>query len=131
MSMISLDHHHHKNHDTISSPLSMGGMKALLGRVSYKPGWSFEILGPFYSVCSAYMLHATSEEPHSREPGVTYTVHRNYLLPLAVTPVTFLAHLRLAIRRWELHEACEFLRFDGEILHDPHACEMCMAGEHS
>lgn len=99
---------------------------SVVERIAYKPGWEFHV-EPCGQVPGWLWLVARSQEPDSRGKGQREQ-WRTYVMAAHGTISKILATVRMAIQTWELHETDEWFRFDGERIHDPHACDECVVG---
>lgn len=93
-------------------------IRAHLGRLTYKPGWSFEVRdaaweGPFVRILV--------EVEDSYSPGATTILGINSFIPAVTSPEALEHWLLQRIIRIESHEAREFFKRDGQVVFDPHA----------
>jgi hypothetical protein len=98
--------------------LTVQEIRFLLGNVTHKPGWEFEIHesefeGPFIRILIAV--------EDSYNPGETVTLGINTFMPPIPDKDYLLTWLRWRIDRIESHETREFLKCNGEVVWDPHA----------
>lgn len=97
--------------------LTVPQMQALLDRITYRPGWTFDVYqgrheGPHLvirtSVADAY------------NPDQTTVLDVHSMLPPMRDEQQFMDWLLWRCSRLEVHEAREFLRVDGKPHSDPH-----------
>ena len=103
-------------------------MIELLGHVTYKPGWRIELENSGWGLGIGVEI----ETQDSNHPGADKVViHFNHPLPPWLIDAiekeppakvfsALLNEVQLAIKEAELHEAAEWLRFDGVPVVDPH-----------
>jgi hypothetical protein len=100
--------------------LTVEQMNAIAGRVTYKPGWSFE-----FRMGAHEGHHATirTQLPDADDPGKTVPLtFECFLSPNDVADEESLIRwLAYRLGRIEIHESREFLRVDGRVVSDPHA----------
>jgi hypothetical protein len=99
-------------------PLSYGELKLLLGKVTYKPGWSFWVDEHF-----GYQIHLRlSVKTVDREHRQPSEVHGMYILQEhdRLNPASFFRFVRTCILTTETHEMREFFRVAGVLIDDPH-----------
>lgn len=74
-------------------------------------------------------IAAFSDEPDSRggppREGFKRSVVTTWPCGFVPTEQSVIAWLRRCLQEWEIHESDEWLRLDGEIVHDPHECHQC------
>jgi len=100
--------------------LSLEQLRAVLARVSYKPGWSFSLWeSRWEGICMGIRFQAT--DSYASSPGVGVTINVKTFVPPCPNEQYFLAFLAYRLSRIELHEMREFLKVDGKCLDDPHA----------
>lgn len=95
----------------------------LISRISYKPGWKFELRREtfLYSVTSS-MLIITATVKDSRNPENTVEFVMQRMVPEYLTDQElFLKWVKHTLMECEIHEMREFFRLDGELVDDPHA----------
>ena len=108
-------------------------VRRVVARLTYKPGWSFEVERRPFSNTSNLSLIARVDEPNSRNHGQRI-IGFTRRAPLRQAPYGYYDHteahvmawVRKAIQEWECHEADEWLRLDGDLWHDPHKCSACL-----
>lgn len=105
-------------------------VQSVIERIRYKRGWTLTVL-PCPTTPGWLWLQAESIEPDSRSEGVSRNQVRTYLIATYQTIPKVLASVRQAIQTWELHEVDEWFIFDGERVHDPHACDECFVGNNN
>ena len=97
----------------------------VLQRVTYKPGWTINC----YPTKEGLMLQAYSDEVDSRSGAPRPQFVRRGLMswPRAETSDDLIvAWVRHWLMEWETHEVNEWLRLDGEVVHDPHLSASCL-----
>jgi hypothetical protein len=98
--------------------LTADEIRAHLARLTYRPGWAFELYeGRFEGL----HLRITATVDDSLRPGETVVLGVNSRLPWMADSgqlESWLAHRLAAI---EVHEMREWLKRDGEAIFDPHA----------
>lgn len=108
--------------------LTFEEMEKELERFTYKPGWRFSMLPPLlqefgYEYENQGKLLIEAMLVNSRGP-----VRLDQLIPIVSTYPTYHVRDRDQFRRWvrscierlERHEQMEWLRYDGELIEDPH-----------
>jgi hypothetical protein len=100
--------------------LSVVGMQAHLARLSYKPGWSFEVYegrweGPHIAI--------RTEVPDTYNPGETVVLDVHSMLPPMRDRAALEEWLAWRLGRLEVHEMREFLKRDGRVIFDPHGAD--------
>lgn len=107
----------------MATPQELQWVKEQLARITYKPGWKFEIDRSLFLTGSAY-LTITFKAEDTYHPGTTVDVGGAvplYMLPHHVgAEDAFLHALARQIHDMEIHESREWLRRDGEIFDNPH-----------
>jgi hypothetical protein len=115
--------------------VDVNAVQKVLDRLTYKDGWTFH--------CRVYTgsdghrepyIEARHTEPDSRNrENVIEGFARRWPMgwpyhPYSNSPHVIVAWVRHALHEWEVHESNEWLRLDGERVHDPHICEQCRIG---
>jgi hypothetical protein len=119
----------------------------LLEHVTYKPGYSFNLLHaragkevsseramwrftPDYYLSMSegptiLQLHANVPDASGRHPGKIDVVSQTMLEPVHFSDgFHFMSWLRIVIGEFEEHERDEWLRIDGQLLIDPHQVDL-------
>jgi hypothetical protein len=113
--------------------LGIGDIAAEVVRYTYRPGWTLRIIltratgyavphGPDWYEAS---LQVDAEVDDARNPGRRFRLCAQFPVPY------FVAHDIAGFRHWlartlqdlEIHESREWLRYDGELVDDPHRRE--------
>lgn len=114
---------------TFGSGINWGALQRMrdeLDKYTYKPGWDLEILTPAYSGYETGILAIEYTADDSREEGRKIRVGSKHTIPEYIADLLpdhpdqfghWLAEMILAVER---HEAQEWLRYQGEIVDDPH-----------
>lgn len=110
-------------------------LNAELSRYTYKPGWTFRLL-PRETVGwehPSVELEISFRAPDSRaQPGTVPRISEVTQVTMLAEaeverfrefPELFRAKIRHLIITLEMHEMDEWLRYDGELVSDPHAAE--------
>lgn len=96
-------------------------MKAVLERVTFRPGWRFEF---YRDPTGAAVFRCGTREPDSEQPGVTVDVfYTETLSPVRMgllDQAGFLAWIREIVTARVAHEVDEWLRLDGRPFVEPH-----------
>lgn len=99
--------------------LSIAEIQNLLTHVSYKPGWLIEVREGWWEG-PHLIIHARVANGYSPDTTVDLDVHSK-IPPTAMRDWDhFTEFLMWRIQRLEIHEAMEFLHFDGRPIFDPH-----------
>lgn len=106
---------------------------SVLKRMKYKAGWHFALdisNGPRLYL---YAWVETDNDSRTYKERNEYETSKRWPIDwppegLPVDEETVIAWVRRAIQEWEIHESNEWLRFDTEIVHDPHVCKQCLIG---
>lgn len=105
-------------------------MQMVLDDLEYKPDWAF-MMGLEWPAT----LYLTRRVPDSTRPDHPMV---KVIAAVIVPPpmrtgngYTFLQWVKGEIRKQEIHEMDEFLRYKGELLHDPHHRDQRMAAHDS
>lgn len=95
-----------------------GEWQALLDSLSYKPGWEFRVQEGKWD--TTLLIHLTDVQDTYSDRRIRVT-HR-YVLPLRCPPDAGYARrwVRDCIHRTEMHESDEWIRFNGEMVYNPH-----------
>lgn len=94
----------------------------LIAQLSYKPGWEFAY-EPKESDHPAHYdsMAVTAQVQHSQHPECAVRFKMRRAIPEAIdTTEQFLLWVKQVVVEAEYHEVCEFLRFGGELVADPH-----------
>lgn len=88
-----------------------------VGRLGYKPGWSFKVGGP-----EGRYLCVFARCPDSRTPGTERTTQHMFEIPAGgfVDDRAMARWVRDCLLLAERHETCEFLTLDGHAPFFPH-----------
>lgn len=109
-------------------PRDLEDIRSLLACVTYKPGWRFDV----EQRADGVQLVAYSDELDSRGGPPRENFRRQWVIAWPRTHrnvrAAVVAWLRKALMEWECHEVNEWLRIDGNIVHDPHLCDQCLVG---
>lgn len=110
-------------------------VRSVLDRLTYLPGWKFRLSG---SADDRLFLLAEVDDIDSRTGNPRKGSARRIPIdwprdtpgqpPALSTAAGIVAWVRHALHEWAAHEVNEWLRLDGEIVHDPHACVQCLVG---
>ena len=93
----------------------------LVSRISYKPGWTFELRQDRIIEDYAWLeIKAQVRDSRNLEQTVEFVMKRT-VPEYLTTPSMFLKWVAYTLREAEIHEMREFFRFDGELVDDPHA----------
>jgi hypothetical protein len=91
-----------------------------LKRVTYKPGWNFSVdvhpTGDFI-----FVINREAEDAY--DPSKTVTLHSTQIVPvesLYYSEETWFGTIKQLILDTEFHELDEWLKFDGQMCHNPH-----------
>lgn len=108
----------------------------LLSRVRYKPGWRFYLEGrdgDYAGFLRGHdlMMVIEADVPDSRYTGdpaecPLVSIRKPVSLSLMIDGPHFLRWLRHQIIEMEVHELDEFLRYDGELVNDPHRARLVL-----
>lgn len=87
----------------------------MISKITYKPGWSFHHVSDEWG----HSLKIMATVPHSEtlEPTTFQFVR---IIPWMEDEVMFLRWFKAILMEAEIHELREFLRFDGQLVDDPH-----------
>ena len=99
--------------------LSLAELRAEAGRVTYKPGWSFEVYedpweGPTVHIVARGL-------PNGYRPAEPLDLGVRSAIPPIPDTDYFHEWMKWRLRRIETHELREFYRVDGALVDDPHA----------
>jgi hypothetical protein len=101
---------------------TLAEVKRALARFTFAPGWDIRVqVSPFYG---EFELVIEFFAPNSRDGGVREAnVRFNSTIPNYVMQDEeyFGVWFKNALKSLWIHEFDEWLRFDGELVHDPHA----------
>jgi hypothetical protein len=101
----------------------------VLAGVTYKPGWSFAATAYDGGALYIEAFHTETDSRNGTElPAFARRIPLRWPIYTASTDEGVLAWVRHCIHEWEVHEADEWLRFDGNHVHDPHECTQCRIG---
>jgi hypothetical protein len=100
--------------------LPLEDIRAHLGRITYRPGWTFEA---YEDEHEGYKLRILAPVENSYRPGETVDLGIDSFLPPLETTHELETWLAWRLRRIESHESREWLRRDGQLISDPHAHE--------
>lgn len=96
------------------------GLRELVQRISYKPGWLF-YLGADNEEDKWLTLHIVSETLDSYDVRRVIRVNHSFLVPMATyNEQTWLAWIFDRVKDVETHEAGEFFMMDGVRVYAPH-----------
>lgn len=97
--------------------LSTQEIREHLASVSYRPGWEFAV----QEHIEGLQLRIRADLEDSYNPGKMVELGIDTFIP----PIPDVAYLKQwllwRLKRIEIHEACEWFKWDGEIVLDPHA----------
>lgn len=100
--------------------------RSVVERITYKPGYRFKVESQGEGTYWRYLiLWVTSDEIDSRTGEPKADFERWIELPFTDSEESIVAQVRALLKEIELHEMNEWLRLDGEIVHDPHVCIDC------
>jgi hypothetical protein len=118
-----------ERHVPWTAPADLGGRVArVLEGVTYKPGWSFHVTS-FEQVLYLEAHHAEVDSRDGHDlPDFARRIPIRWPTYSADDDEAILAWVRHCIHEWEVHEADEWLRYQGEHVHDPHVCKACKIG---
>lgn len=97
--------------------LSTAELQNILKKVSYKPGWSFEI---YDGEWEGQHLRITTVVPNAYSLNDNLEIDVHSVLPPIPDEQYFHIWLMKRLARIEVHEMREFYRVDGKIVDDPH-----------
>jgi hypothetical protein len=104
-------------------------IQSVIARMTYKPGYALKAGRRYEGTEWSYpYVSVVSDEQDSRthEPKPAF----ERWVSVGQTPTTeasVVAAVRVLLKEIEIHEMNEWLRLDGEIVHDPHLCVDCVA----
>lgn len=110
-------------------------MRAVLDRVTYRPGWTIQLRAPLALDAVSQVHEAVRGGPllmvdvrglvrDSHDPEREVLIGQSFPLPPRLRDEEDLLHwLRSRLGQIELHERDEWLRVDGTMPFDPHAAE--------
>ncbi len=91
---------------------------AHLKRLTYKPGWTFEV---YQGRWEGHHIVIRTEVPDTYKPGETCVLDVHSFLHPVETVEELERWLMHRIVRLEIHEAREFFKRDNRVLFNPHA----------
>lgn len=97
--------------------LTIPQLQALLGHVTYRPGWLFLA---YQGRHEGPHLQITTVVPDAYNPDETTTLDIHTSIPPMETPAQFYTWVGWRLARIESHEQREFYRIDGVPWDDPH-----------
>jgi hypothetical protein len=98
--------------------LTTDEIRGWLARVTYKPGWFFTV---YDGEWEGQHFVITALVPDAYNPGATTVLDVHSALP-PIPNQEYLWHwITWRVGRVESHEMREFLRVEGDAIHDPHA----------
>lgn len=97
--------------------LTVAEMAAHLERLTYRPGWTFEVYEGRYE---GPHLVIRADVPNAYQPDQTTMLDIHSMLPPMRDVGQFEEWLLWRLQRIEVHEACEWFRRDGRPVVDPH-----------
>lgn len=103
------------------TPLNYEQVKAIVSRVTYRPGWTFTMHGALPVPSSPHM---TIDGPivDARDHSQTTRVGWRVAVPMNFRSETeVMDWIAYCVQRVEIHESREFLMLDGKTWDDPHA----------
>jgi hypothetical protein len=98
--------------------LTVSDMAAVLGRMSYKSGWRFEVYEGRHE--GPHLRIAAENIPDAYEPGVMARFDVHSSVPPMRDEDAFLDWLLWRLQRIEIHECREFMKLDGKPYSNPH-----------
>lgn len=98
--------------------LSVDTMQHALSKISYKPGWGFEV---YEGIHEGPHIRITAELVDAYDQNKTTTIDVHSALPPSESVAQFLDWLLWRIKIIEVHEAREFFRYCDKPWSDPHA----------
>jgi hypothetical protein len=97
--------------------LTVVEMQSLACRMTYKPGWTFEVREGAHE---GTHLTIKTMVPDAYRPEELTSLNVETFLPPFLTEEQFYNTVLWRIKRIEIHEALEFFRVDGKPWNDPH-----------
>jgi hypothetical protein len=92
-------------------------LQEVVSRVTYKPGWTFEIYEGHWE--GPHIAIHTVLPDSTGEGKLTICVHS--MIPPQKNTESFLEWLAWRLARIEVHEMREFFKYEGRVIYDPHA----------
>jgi hypothetical protein len=98
-----------------------------IGNLKYKPGWKFALSDYGYGDTLEITGQVYDSQAEDLTP-VTFVMSR--LIPESVTSSagSFTAWVKTLLMGAEYHELCEFFRYKGELVDDPHKSTKVVKG---
>lgn len=96
--------------------------KDYLSRVTYRPGWTFEI---YQGAFEGPHLHIYAEVADSNNPDKMIPLDIHSPIPLMVLNdiENFMGYLAWRLKIIETHEMREWLKWDNKVVFNPHAMD--------
>lgn len=98
--------------------LSTEQLKELASKVTYKPGWEFDI---YEGKWEGQHIAIKTQVPDAYDVTKMVVLDVHSMLPFFDAEDQFYQWLLWRITRIEVHEAREFFRVNGKVFDDPHA----------
>ena len=98
--------------------LSTQVLRAHLAKLTYKPGWAFEVYDGRWE---GQHVVIRVDVPDTFNPGETVTLDVHSMLPPMRSTHQFEEWIAWRLARLEVHEMREFLKRDGRVIFNPHA----------
>lgn len=97
--------------------LGIDDLRQVFAEFTYRPGWTFTVVEDRFE---GLHLHIDYTMENSYRPEEPFTANVISPLPPMRDVEAVKDWLLWRLCRIEVHEACEWLRFDGELIRDPH-----------
>lgn len=98
--------------------LGIADIQAHLERITYKPGWA---ITAYEGRWEGHHIVIRTELPDTYNDGQTITLDVHSMLPPMRHTSDLNTWLAWRLGRLELHEMREFLKYDGNVIFNPHA----------
>lgn len=95
--------------------MNLDEVRAAVEKVTYKPGWSFEVRTDSHEGMYLRILAPVPDDPQQEK-----TLGINTYLPPFTGTEELARWILWRVERIEVHEARELLRFDGKQVSNPH-----------
>lgn len=92
----------------------------LVGRLSYRPGWTMRVLDEFPGVARVEITGRVADTYHPERTATFRTCARLPLLDYLTEDLALTA-IGWALKEAEIHESREWFKLDGKLIDDPHA----------
>lgn len=111
----------------MGEPLTISVIRSIAQRVTYKPNCRIRIdaMGDErYSTTVAITIESNVLDSVHRKHEVTIIFRDHMDIHWFENGDDVIRWIRDCVHRWERHEADEWFRFDGNLVHDPHGSEV-------